>query len=265
MRATPGPGGSLMNATVIKKYPARKRGSALRNLVKKVLRREEETKYVGQNVVDAAFTFNISSPAECYRLLPDVTVGTAGHQRVGDKIRPKYLIVRGHVQWDYSQYGNILPPTTVRLLMLTQKNIKTSSDIASRVDVAHLLKDNIATDVARAYTGTMYDNLAPINRDLFTVLMDKKIKLKMKQFLSGTAPTTSTQLTGIDGTQSTVAFYKKIKCPATFCFDDGNGNQPNNFAPFVCLGAVADDNSGAFTLGAPIRLTCQSVLYFTDA
>lgn len=238
-------------------------GVAVTKAVKKVLHREEEVKHVGQNVVDAAFNYTISASSECYRLLPDVSVGTDGHQRIGDKIRPKYLIVKGHLQWDTLQDQNVKPPATVRIMILTQKNLKLSSDVASRVDVSHLLKDNIGTDVARPYTSTMFDNLAPINKDLFNVLMDRKIKLRAMQYFAGVPPITIPN--NYTGTQRTITFYKKIKCPASLFFDDGNGNVPNNFAPFICMGAVSDDNSGGFTLGAPLRLTVQSELYFTDS
>ena len=136
-----------------------------------------------------------------------------------------------------------------------------STDISGQADVSHLLKDNIATDAARYYNGTMFDNLAPINKDLFNVYMDRKFKLKpqiAKQMGNNNTVTYA-------GTQATVTFYKKIRCPKTLYFDDGNTNTPNNFAPFFCMGGVCDDNSGAFTVGTPYYAVVQSILYFTDA
>lgn len=234
---------------------------AVAKVAKAVLSKNVETKHVGQNVINAAFNQTISSASEMYRVLPDVTEGTAGHQRDGDKIRPKYLIVKGHIQIDDSYKDTYLPPTTLRVMILTQRNIKSSADL-SRADYAHLLKDNVGTDVARPYGGGIFDNLAPINKDLFTVLMDRKFK--MREHMAAALGTTGVPIS-VQGTQRTISFVKKIKCPSTLHFDDGNGNTPNNFAPFFCMGAVSDDNSGAISLSTPYRATVLSELYFTDA
>lgn len=268
---TRGPGGVrryLRKATAAQKrrYRARKLLSTTRlgKLVRRIANRGIEVKHVGANVVNAAFNSQIGSASECYPILPPVTEGTDGHQRIGDKINAKYLIVKGHLQYDAGFQGNFAPPSTVRILLLSQRNIKISSDVSSRADVEHLLKDNIGTDLARAYTGTMFDNLAPINKDLFTVHMDRKIKM-LPQLYTGLGNTQDTNTKTLSGTQRTYMFVKKIRVPKTLHFDDGNGSTPNNFAPFVCMGGVCDDNAGAFSLSTPYRLTVQSVLYFTDA
>lgn len=234
---------------------------AVTKVVKRVIAKQTEVKHVGQNVVDARFNCTISGPSECYAILPNVTEGTDGHQRIGDKIRPKYLIVKGKLMYDTSQAGSYIPPNTVRLLILSQKNVKVSSEVSTLVDTSHLLKDNIGTDVARAYTGSDFDNLAPINKDLFHVYMDKKVRMRaqIEKNLGDVAP-----IIGY-ATQRTYMFTCKIKCPASLYFDDGNGNQANNFAPFFCLGAVMDDASGAVTVATPWRAVVQSELYFTDA
>lgn len=234
---------------------------AVTRVVKSVLNRQTETKYVGADVVSARFNCTISGPSECYPCLPNVTVGTAGHQRIGDKIRPKYLIIKGKLMYDTSQAGSYIPPNTVRLLILSQKNVKVSSEVSTNVDTAHLLKDNIGTDVARSYSGGDWDNLAPINKDLFHVYMDKKVKMRAQ--IEKNLGDNNTVL-GY-ATQHTYTFTCRVKCPATLFFDDGNGNQANNFAPFFCMGAVMDDASGAVTVATPWRCSVQSVLYFTDA
>lgn len=233
----------------------------LARAVKRVMTRVAEVKHVGQNVVNDRFNSQISGASECYNILPAVAEGTAGHNRLGDRIRPKYMIVKGKLMYDTALAGTYLPPSTVRVMILTQKNLRVGSQVSTLVDTDHLLKDNIGTDVARAYTGTNFDNLAPINKDLFNVLMDRKFKMRAQ--IEKQLGDNNTVL-GY-ATQTTITFSKKIKCPAQLCFDDGNGNQANNFAPFVCLGSVVDDNSGPWTASSPYRLVVQSELYFTDA
>lgn len=229
--------------------------------VKRILRREEETKHVGQNVINAAFNQTISSAGEGYRVLPDVSEGTDGHERIGNKVKGKYLIVKGHVQYDRSITDDYMPPSTLRLMILTQRDIKSSGQISTNFDYASLLKDNVGTDAARPYGGNMFDNLAPINTDKFRVLMDRKVKFR-EHIVAGLGLTGFAQT---QGTQVTYTFSKKIKVPATLHFDDLNGDTPNNFAPIFCMGAVSDDNSGAISLSMPYRVTVQSELYFTDA
>lgn len=245
----------------------------LSKFVRRLVNRGVEVKHVGQNVVNAAFNSIISSASECYPILPQVGEGTDGHQRIGDRIRPKYLIVKGKLQYDRSvdgaggAAGTYLPPSTVRVMILTQKNIKVSSKVSTDVDVDHLLKDNIGTDIARPYGSVSptyvpdFDNLAPINKDLFTVHMDRKFRMKgMLHNQLGNSQTIT-----LDGTQNTIIFTKKIRCPKTLYFDDGNADYANNFAPFVCMGAVVDNSQGAWLTTTPYRLTIQGELYFTDA
>lgn len=172
------------------------------------------------------------------------------------------------MQWDEAYINQTLggtvwlPPSTCRVMVLSQKNIKVGSDVSSRADVAHLLKDNVGSGTARQYTGSIVDNIAPINKDLFNVHMDKKCKLSWVARTDGGTG----NLQGFSaGTQTTQYFTCRIKMPSQTTFDNGNGSWPNNFAPFICMGAVQDDNSGAFTVATPFRLTWLSTAYFTDA
>lgn len=235
---------------------------AVRRIAKRAVASATEVKHSGLQVVNAGFNSTISGANECYNVLPPIAEGTAGNERSGDRVRPKYLVVKGHLMYDteVAGAGSYIPPSTVRLLVLTQNNIKCANDL-SRVDTNRLLKDNVGTDAGRAYTATMFDNLAPINKDLFKVIADKKIK--MKAIIAKELGNNNT-VTWAD-TNRTYSFSIKIKCPAQLKFDDDNGNYANNFAPFLCMGSVLDDNSAPWTASTPYRLTALSELYFTDA
>lgn len=243
----------------MKRARATHSSGGLTKLVRRIANRGVEVKHVGQNVVDADFNSTITAAAEAYPIIPAVTEGTDGHQRIGDKIKPKYLLVKGKLHYALSMAGNYIPPSTVRVMILSQKNVKTRSQMGT-VDTDHLLKDNIGTDVARGYSGSPFDNLAPINKDLFTVHMDKKFKMRAQ--IEKELGNSNTVL-GY-ATQRTMTFTKKIKCPASLNFDDGNGNYPNNFCPFVVVGGVNDDSTSAWSLTTPYHVTVQSELYFVD-
>jgi len=237
---------------------------AVAQIAKAAVRKEAEDKFVSVNM-SQQFNSSISSASECYPLCPQVPKGTDDFQRIGDKIRGKYLYIKGFAQFHYDPAANlpVIPPATLRVMILSQKNIKVQSEVQSRADVAHLLKDNTATGTARAYTGGIYDNLAPINKDLFKVHMDKKIRFNWQnlQGNSGGVPNVEWQT----GNNLTRYFTCRIKAPATMTFDDGNVDSPNNFAPFICVGAVNDDGTSPWTLSTPWLVTAQSVLYYEDS
>lgn len=249
-----------------RKLPSRTR-RAVRQVVKETLQGQAETKWVSL-ADDISFNSTITSPGECYPLCPTVPQGVDDFQRLGDSIHAKYLIVRGKVQFNDNFLDvattQFIPPQTVRVMILSQKNIKVSADVSSRVDVAHLLKDNVNTGAARPYSSSEYDNLAPINSDLFTVHMDKKMKWNwINHQIQAASPATSINTHQV-GNDRTRYFYLKIKLDKTLKFDDGNGNYPNSFAPFLCVGAVSDDGSGGYSLTTPWKVTLLSTLYFTD-
>jgi len=237
---------------------------AVRAIAKSVVRKEAENKFVSQNF-NQLFNSTISSASECYALMPPVPRGDDDFQRIGDKVRGKGLYVKGYVQIGKDVAGNIynVPPSTLRMMILSQKNIKVSTDVGTRADVAHLLKDNFATGTARDYAGNAYDNLAPINKDLFHVYMDKKVRFQWQNIQTGTGGIPD--VTWQSGNNITRYFTCKIKVPATLTFDDGNGDYANNFAPFFGMGSVCDDGDTPFTLTTPWKVTVQSVLYYEDA
>lgn len=240
--------------------------AAVRKIAKAVVKRETEDKYVStQGAV--LFNSSITSSSECYPMIPQITEGTGDFQRIGDKVRGKYLYIKGYLQYNlnYLEFavGNqYLPPVTARVMILSQKNVKVGNDVSTRIDVAHLLKDNVGTGTARPYNGGLLDNLAPINKDLFKVHMDKKIKLNWVQ----RGDQTNTGDTGFGvGNDRTKYFRCRIKLPASMTFDDGNLDWPNNCAPFLCFGAVNDDGTTKYSVGTPFRLGWISTAYFEDA
>lgn len=258
--------GYISNAKIIKTYPRRTSTKVIRAIAKDVVRREADDKYVSSQGA-VLFNSSITAPSECYPVIPQISKGDDDFQRIGEKVRGKYLYVKGYLQYNlnYLEFavGNqYLPPVTARVMILSQKNVKVGGEVSSRIDVAHLLKDNVGTGTARPYNGGILDNLAPINKNLFHVYMDKKIKLNWVQ----RGDQTNTGDTGFGvGNDHTKYFTCKIKLPASLTFDNGNGDWPNNFAPFLCFGAVNDDGSTKYSVGTPFRLGWISTAYYEDS
>jgi len=236
----------------------------MRKIAKQAISKSAEDKYAGVQWTNT-FNSSVSASSECYPLVPEIAQGTQDNQRIGDKIRGKYLYIKGFVQWNgaFLRTSQYAPPCTVRTMILSQKNLKVANVIQTDVDVAHLLKDNVGTGDARPYNGQIFDNLAPINKDLFTVHLDKKMRLNYQT--AQTVPVSGVSPEWQTGNNLTKYFSCRIKCPATLTYDDGNLDYPNNFAPFFCFGAVADDNSGPFTVGTPWEVNVSSILYYEDS
>lgn len=238
--------------------------SAVRQIAKSVMKRESETKMVS-TALSAQFNGQITSSSECYPLVPSIVQGTDDYQRIGDRIRPKYIYVKGYVQYALDAGTQAyIPPATCRIMILSQKNIKATSDVSSRIDTSHILKDNVGTGVGRAYIGGPTDNLAPVNKEAFVVHADKSVKFNWANNhaydQSGVA-TPGWQV----GNDRSKYFSFRISCPANFTYDTNTGNTPNNFAPFFCFGAVCDDGSAPWSATAPFKVVFLSTLYYEDA
>jgi len=237
--------------------------AAVRAIAKSVVSKQAEDKFCSVQSYQV-FNSRIQAPSECYPLVPAITPGTGDYQRIGDKIKGKFLYIKGFLQYNADvNVQQYLPPSTVRIMILSQKNVKVASEVASRVDTAHLLKDNIGTGTARPFDGGIYDNLAPINKDLFKVYMDKKIRLNWQNM-----QTSSSGIPAVEwqsGNNLTKYFSCRIKCPSTLSFDDGNVNFPNNFAPFITVGGVCDDNNAPWSATTVYGVSWLSSLYYEDS
>jgi len=78
---------------------SRPTAQAVRAIAKSVIRKEAEDKFVSV-AQDQSFNSTITSPAECYPVMPAISIGTGDFQRIGDKVRGKYLYVKGHIQYN---------------------------------------------------------------------------------------------------------------------------------------------------------------------
>lgn len=229
--------------------------TAVRAIAKATLSRQMEDKHAVWNVVSTNHNSSIS-PADCTFVVQPISQGADSNQRIGDRIRPKWLKVSGTVAIDTAYMNSTLPtvsldPIECRVLCLHQKDVKSSSGGSAQIDTSRLLR---LSDGA-PYTGGIYDNQMPVNTDKFRVVYDRKIRLvpQQGQVYDGVLP------------QAYRDFSFKIKCPASLSFDGGNGNVPNNFAPFVCLGYNYPSGRGADIANTPVKLSYTTHLIYEDA
>jgi len=191
------------------------------------------------------------SNADLDACLPIVSLGTGDWNRIGARISPKSLVVRGTV-YITSRDMDINRPIEVRLLGFTQNDLRNCAQVAD-VDTANLLRGFNGATVP--YDGTLTNQTFPINDELFKRLFDKKIKLSEQ--IAGTYE-------GADFRTSAYHYSFKIKCPKYLKYD-GTDNYPNNFAPFMAVGYTYLDGSAPDEVLANVHNESHCHLKYEDA
>lgn len=222
----------------------------MRNLINKDIENKEVGFIVEQTSHNSAIT-----AADCQPLIQAIPEGTDGESRLGDRIKPKSLVVQGTIALD-PNFQPDTKPFYVRVLMLTQKDIKVSTQVsAGGVDTAHLLRPALPGAPEIAFTGAGFQLNVPVNDNKFRVLMDKTYLF---------CPTAAAS--GFPLTNAQVKFKKVIKkLPATLSYDQGNGNYANNYAPFLAIGYAYPDGSAPDVINTRVYTQVMSKLSFEDA
>jgi len=203
-------------------------------LVKQILAKKAENKVIGNNIEVAVQHNSGIAPADCLPIVPQITNGDDSFQRLGDRISPKSLRVKGVLSIAPADALGLQKDIYARVMILSQKNVKTGAAVtAGGVDTSHLLRPNLPALPQTNFGGGTYDLNYPINTDLFRVYMDKVVKL------TGCAAEGVEQLTRY----STRWSYTFKELPASFTYDDGNGDWANNFAPFIAIGYAYCDGT----------------------
>lgn len=186
----------------------------------------------------------------------DAAVGDTSTQRIGDRIKPKSLRVRGVCSLAPGQSD--IKNLYVRILILAQKDVKVGSQVvAGNVDTAHLLKPGYTTTPTSAqapFDGATHNLYEPINRDKFRVYYDKVFKL---------CPASNATVENTMGSFRWSYTFKDL--PSALTYDAGNGDWANNFAPFLAVGYVYADGTAPDLVSTRVINTCSSQLVFEDA
>lgn len=233
------------------------------SVVRRMLARNMENKVVGWAVEQSVSHNSAISAADCEPLVGEITPidsasANTSQQRMGDRVRPKSLKVRGIVSLSTASPPSGQQSFYVRVIIASQKTIKVGSAVlASSVDTNRLLHPGFAgVGVDQApFNGNTEELNYPVNTNLFKVYMDKIIKLDPP------APGSVEAVTQFTKRWS----YTFKSLPSTLTFDEGNGDWANNFAPFVAIGYAYSDNTSPDTLSTRIKSNVFSQLQFEDA
>lgn len=223
--------------------------------MKTAIARGRENKMIGNLIENAVQHNSAIGTADCVPVLPAIPSGTGSWQRVGDRIEPKGLKIRGVVSLTRAD-GYIGPGDLyVRIMVLSQKNVKTNTQVTAGVAVGQILRPNYAALRETNFGGNTNDINLSINKDLFKVHYDKLVKL------TGSPQDNASELTRYSHRWS----HSIKSLPAHLTFDEGNGDYVNNFAPFVAIGYAYADGTSPDVVATRVTATHQSTLYFEDA
>lgn len=220
--------------------------SKIAPIVKRIVAGQEETKCCGFSIENGVTHNAQITNADAIGLLPVVFQGTGSSQRVGDKIRPTLLKVKGCVSY-YDRGQTVLSPMVVKVFCLRQRGLQNLQTALASVDLPHLLDNGGNTS---SWDGSTQRALWRINSDLFEVLATKTIKLSD---------------TDVENHKAQTGHYEfNIKTPAVLKFSPGN-QYPDNYAPFFVMGWFYEDGSTPAITDVNIVNTAYGFLYYKDA
>lgn len=223
-------------------------------LMRKMIDKNTEDKEVGWTVENTSHNSAIGA-ADCQPIVRNIPEGTDGESRLGDRIKPKKLVVSGILALD-PNFQPDTKPMICRVIIASQKDIKVSTSVtAGNVDTNHLLRPAFNGAPEVGFNGVRAALNYPINDNKFKVYYDKTFTF---------CPTAAAS--GFPLNMAQYKFRKVItKLPASFSYDAGNGDFANNFAPFLAIGYAYPDGTAADVVNTRIITSVHSKLYFEDA
>lgn len=242
----------------------------IRNVVKKTLKRTAETKKAYLEPTGANFNVPSSNNfpilpnitgSSMWQLCPTISLGTDSQSRIGNKIQPRGLYVKGHIYGDWSNItgSNASFQTIyVRILALSDKQAPVDSIAYANFSSSYqvlLNKGATSTSWSLSDQTCLY---RPINKDRFTVYYDKVVKLGMYSAAIGTA--------NVDQINGIRRFSFKIPMKEAWKFDDTNSRPSNISMPNLVIGYCPADNRN-ITLAVPtsfIKCTYYTDFYYQD-
>ena len=225
----------------------------------KAIHKNEETKLVLTEAAYTLYNSGISSASEMVSIIPPMSQGTSGNQRVGDSIRPIKLVFRAVLSYNAD---NISSANMIisRLFLLQQKGIRDAGYAAS-LSTQILQNGSVGT----TFTGALLDITRPKNTDLFTFYADKKHKFLKPAGLSYTG--VASGITSMDKSMVqfvTITLTQK-QLPAVLKYNGTSATSPDNFLPLMALGYAYAQNDTPDGISTQLGISWTSTLYYKDA
>jgi len=256
-------------ATKKRKYTKGK-PKTVAQVVKRVLNRQLETKYVSQNMGGTGLKVPsaIITNANAIVILPDVAIQTSTAQsnlREGDQIEPIKARVRGHIWFNpvpddipNQEYTKIL---YVKMFIVQSKQIKFVGQVA-QLD-AGLLENGTADPVTWVSSALDFQAFYPVAKQNYTLLKTRTMKF-VKNYGKTQGDITSGVQPNIGMDRKTFSYSWK---PPTLKYGDENKVQPTNHFPIMYLVAYSPGIDVGTTdwLNGALLYNFHREMYYKDA
>lgn len=187
-------------------------------------------------------------------ICPSPSFGTGDFNRIGARITPKYLYVKGSIA--VVRTGMVINrPIGLRVLAFNQNDVKNYDD-SGNVETGLLLRGFAGSSVA--YDGGIAHHLLPMNDELFKKIYDKTFKLSEQNSANAFGAE------GSDTRGSEIHFSFKVKCPKTLKYDNAS-THANNFAPFMAIGYCFLDGTTPDIASTNVLVNTIAHLKYEDA
>lgn len=250
---------------LVRRKKQTKVSAPVKSYVNRLLSRSEETKFSTTEYTATLFNSGINSSGDLISVLPQVTVGTGQNNRIGLRIRPTKLEIRGFAVY-YSSSDSLLDARMIggRLFCFQDKTNRCYNNTG--IENYNIL--NIG-GLSGNFTGTIMNYLSPHNTEQFQWFADRKMVF-MKPYgrTNQAAPTSTTAITGMDKSlfhPFTIVLTQK-DLPAVLTYDNNESVQfPVNFAPKLAFGYCDMMAAAADTTNTQVQLQFSATLYYKDA
>jgi len=184
--------------------------------------------------------------------IPDITAGgPSSMSRLGDRIKPKSLGVSGVIGLN-PDYNPNNKPMIVTVMILSAKDKKTNALVTAGAGMADLLKPNIGGTEQVPWDGSTLRSNYVINKEKFRVYYQRQFRICPGSLAGGTRE--------FDFVKWSYVFEQK-NMPASLTWDEGNGDDCNNFAPFVVTGWCYTDGSATDVTPRLVSNTFSQISY----
>lgn len=240
----------------------------LKRAVKKIVAGTLETKSAGIFYTGAGGTTNNSQVrlADTITIIPPIGQGSTTNQREGDSITPTSFRLKGTIShaYNYPTTSSAQRPMTVRIMVLTQRNIGNEVDLATNFDWGNLLSVNSQGlgIYNKSFDGVATDTLLPINRDLFRVHHDSQHLLLPNNY----DPAVATSFAWHVG-KNFINYNIKVPLPKKLKYDQAAAPtlKPVNTCPFMVIGYTYADGTSGEIITQPLQHYGYGRLAYKDA
>lgn len=243
-----------------------KPSKALTKIVQKIIHKDAETKSSYHAIDSVLFNSAMNTTGDMQRVLPNVTVGTAENERIGEQIRAQTLNIKGHYILSTANNSSANARIAVRMMVVQPKNLSAWPDASVSTAWMQQLLQKGGANVA--FTGLISDLYAPVNTDQITCYYDKVTYVSMPYLYVGTlgVPTSGYTVTSWDMSKATKFFNITLKVRNKLLRYDKSysSTQPTSYSPILLIGYSHLDGSSPDVITTQVQLSYDSILKYED-